>query len=286
MGSTWMSRLSNDTRISQLSIPGTHDSHCTRDNLKGMNSWGMIGRMIETQDTGIYQQLKNGVRYVDLRVGEGKRMRHGKVELRGELGDCLNEIDYFLKENSSEAVLVHIMWDHPDVDEPDWFTEHVREQWWNHRWEYSNEWPTLGGIRGRALLLRRFKDNSKSSVLGIDVRQFFGKDHSDTSQGKWDSSPQGNQSGDDYNDKWNMVQQHLQKAMNSSKDDNVVYITNSAGVYLFQGVQQRMPADYAEMNNPKLVYYLKDLKGKQRLGVVQMDFINEEASRLIYEKNF
>ena len=55
----WMSYIHDDTKISDISIPGTHDSGATH------SIFDVAGKC---QDLSIKQQLRVGVRFFDLRL--------------------------------------------------------------------------------------------------------------------------------------------------------------------------------------------------------------------------
>lgn len=91
--STWMKNISDSAYISTSTLPGTHDSHATRDKVSppAEAKWGT------TQDEAIWRQLQIGVRYLDLRLGNPNfSMRHGLAELFGNLDGVLSDILNFL----------------------------------------------------------------------------------------------------------------------------------------------------------------------------------------------
>ncbi|MET8630318.1 hypothetical protein ABZW30_42560 [Kitasatospora sp. NPDC004669] len=55
----WMAGLPNGFKLTQLTIPGTHDSCCT-DPVNG-TEWS------HTQNRGVPQQLERGIRFLDIR---------------------------------------------------------------------------------------------------------------------------------------------------------------------------------------------------------------------------
>lgn len=55
---TWMSNLPDDTYVSQMSLPGTHDAACSGTDYNST---------VETQQYGIEEQLNRGVRVLDFR---------------------------------------------------------------------------------------------------------------------------------------------------------------------------------------------------------------------------
>jgi len=64
-----MEKISNNSRINQINIPGTHDSgsyNIDKDGLPILNLFrGWWGK---TQNLDIYEQLIHGIRYFDIRI--------------------------------------------------------------------------------------------------------------------------------------------------------------------------------------------------------------------------
>lgn len=58
----WMSYISDDTPVTSLAIPGSHDSGC----------YAEMGYLGETQNLSIGEQLARGTRYFDIRVNNSK----------------------------------------------------------------------------------------------------------------------------------------------------------------------------------------------------------------------
>lgn len=292
MSEDWMSRLSDDLNVIEINIPGTHDSHATRDNIRGIGT--IEPEIATTQYMGIRDQLSNGVRYVDLRVGHGKRMRHGATLLSGELGDCLNEISTFLQRHPREVVLVVVMWD--DGAEADWFTQHVAEQWYTRGWWSGNHWPKLGeaGVRGKAVLLRRFNPTTQNNgIFGIDLlRPSINDTHERTQEpGKWNSNPKGSDCSKSPGDIARIATDHLRFAEETKPQDSGLCITNFAGVQYDPDkdlLHYVSPRTYADALNPMLLNLIRSQPPgrKVHLGVVQLDFMTAELSSAIWSSNF
>lgn len=93
----WMSYISDDTPITQMAIPGSHDSGC----------YGMPW-YAETQDLTFAEQLARGVRYFDIRVNNS---RDGYVVFHGPVNgvdyeDLLYDIDEFMDANPTEFLIL------------------------------------------------------------------------------------------------------------------------------------------------------------------------------------
>lgn len=176
---TWMGELGDDTKISKLSIPGTHNSAACRTALPS----------VQCQGESVTEQLKHGVRFLDIRVGRmlvgGKKDQelqviHGKFPVKIpfplKLLDALDEVYKFLQENPSETVIVSLKQEGSD----DWDNdqdEFAKAIWNNYidpqkdRWYLNPGIPTLGDARGKAILFRRFgvKDENLKNQFGFDA---------------------------------------------------------------------------------------------------------------------
>ena len=141
---TWMSALPDSMLISELSIPGTHDSGC-EDNHSAFDAGAA-----ECQDADIRHQLEAGVRFLDLRVDatNGRwEIYHGAYQFRS-LITVLNEIDSFLAENEGETVLCRIapwsndkykfLYGYPSDNLPSWNT--IAQS-------YQRIWQRAGAVR-------------------------------------------------------------------------------------------------------------------------------------------
>lgn len=182
----WMSFLDDNASVTQLTIPGTHNSHSTEDNYADPKGWPVKG-FAQTQYSPVSTQLTEGVRFVDLRVGHPNfSMRHGQCVLKGILNDVLNSINEFLNQHQTETVLVSIKWDDPNNGEPGDMGAAVWSQWNTRKWYSGNEWPLLKDVRGKAILLRRFG----GGPLGIDFGGFYGN-QSKGSPGAWNQQDDG-----------------------------------------------------------------------------------------------
>ena len=85
----WMARLPDDLLISELSLPGTHDSH-SFNGISGLWPWCAV-----CQRTPLPWQLNAGIRVLDIRLRhwwDDLRVYHGLVDLHASFADwCGNE---------------------------------------------------------------------------------------------------------------------------------------------------------------------------------------------------
>lgn len=159
-GREWMSVLRDDTPLSAIAIPGTHDSGSEKIYCAGI---------ARCQHLSVAQQLEAGCRFLDLRLavkGDRLVLIHGAAAafceknkiLQAYTLDALTESLYaFLKQHPTETVLVSVKMDRGS--NADRFVELLYEnyiQFSRRFWYTENRIPALGEVRGRAVLIRRF----------------------------------------------------------------------------------------------------------------------------------
>ncbi|WGS41943.1 phosphatidylinositol-specific phospholipase C domain-containing protein [Burkholderia sp. JSH-S8] len=96
----WMALLDENTRVSQLSLPETHDT---------MSFYG--GDAVATQTLRLRKQLNAGVRVFDIRlraIANKFAIHHGPVYQNAMFGDVLNDMTEFLRANPKETLFVRI----------------------------------------------------------------------------------------------------------------------------------------------------------------------------------
>ncbi|EGW33448.1 phosphatidylinositol-specific phospholipase C [Spathaspora passalidarum NRRL Y-27907] len=175
---SWLSEIDDNTKLSKLSIPGTHNSAACHTALPS----------VQCQGESITEQLKHGVRFLDIRVGKlfvGKDVKdlqviHGKFPVKIpfplKLTDALKEVYDFLNDNKSEVVIVSIKQEGSD----DWDNDNDEFGnliWDNYiqpnkdKWYLNTDIPRLGDARGKALLFRRFgvKNQEREQQFGFEA---------------------------------------------------------------------------------------------------------------------
>lgn len=104
--SNWMSCLPDDLYITDLSIPGTHDS--------GTAHTATCNSSAQCQQLSIHDQMYSGIRYFDLRIGPDMRIVHGPTncQFNGDglyLDRVMNWIREFLRNNPGETIILQPM---------------------------------------------------------------------------------------------------------------------------------------------------------------------------------
>jgi 1-phosphatidylinositol phosphodiesterase len=157
---SWMRELPDSTPLGALSIPGTHNSPTCHN----------AAPSVRCQAVSPVQQLKNGVRFFDLRVqvptpynpnSDALALVHSvfPISLTGTkyFRDLYNDITQFLKENPSETLIVSIKREGPGDGTDQQLSQILKKHYTNlQTWFTQPRVPTLGEVRGRIVLLRRF----------------------------------------------------------------------------------------------------------------------------------
>ncbi|MBP5154512.1 MAG: hypothetical protein ILP12_05850 [Lachnospiraceae bacterium] len=161
----WMSRLPDERLLSELFIPGTHDSGA---------DFAQLAYFSKCQSSGIRTQLEEGFRYLDIRLGvlesddpQELRFFHGicacrtgvwpwsaPLTLEAALSDCYA----FLDAHPSETVLFCVKFQQGDdtVELQRLLAKAIEKA--PRYWLLTDRLPTLGEARGKLVLLRRYPD--------------------------------------------------------------------------------------------------------------------------------
>lgn len=219
----WMSQLSQDRKINELSIPGTHDS---------VSFYG--GDAVKTQSVSMTGQLKAGVRFFDIRlrhIDNVFAIHHGSVFQNQFFGDILNQARDFIRQNPSEFILMRVKEEY-DAEK---VTQTFTQTFIDYSKKYSdviyhpaanNGFPTVKDVRGKIVFLIDFKVDCKSSdcdtsvlPLGINYSLFDIQDdyHVKTN---WD-----------LYDKWKKVKRYLDESNKREKTSTINYLSASGGSF-------------------------------------------------------
>jgi len=158
----WMGALDGNLRISDLSIPGTHDS---------MSHYG--GDIAKTQTLRLQPQLALGIRALDIRcrhIDDVFAIHHGQVFQNAYFGDVLEVCIGFLDRHPSETILMRVKEEYDPSNDTRTFAETF--QWYVDTYGASHFWtppldsnnnpngnlqnPTLDEVRGKIVILQDF----------------------------------------------------------------------------------------------------------------------------------
>lgn len=185
-GPCWMSHVDGSKYLDELSIPGTHDSGtCSVDNDTEPQS-----SQAKCQQDYIPTQLLEGIRYFDIRLGKNDKngdpgIDHGRCYLLKKdggymhLSDVIGYFKTFLSEKPSEALIMLVSRGNDEATDESVTTAFAKVMGKDPDLFYtSSRVPTLGEVRGKIVLLRRFglAGNSVSGhTWGLDLTQWDDK---------------------------------------------------------------------------------------------------------------
>lgn len=271
----WMSGIPNATFVSRLSIPGTHDSGALFEP---------FANTAKCQNIGIREQLNIGVRYLDIRcrhIGDAFTIHHGAVYQNLNFQDVINACIAFLEANPTETILMCVKEEHTPSDNTRSFeqTFNTYTQQNSSRWDLTDGLSSLGALRGKIKLVRRF---GSTETKGINATAWNDNTTFDIASNFGGIRVQDIYKVNDLASKWTAVEEVL----NAAKSDatNKLYINYTSGYKpnLFTIPNITTVANYV---NPKLgTYFTNNASG--RYGVIPMDFVNQSNAQLIVNKNF
>jgi len=278
----WMKNLSDETAITQISIPGSHDSGARYD-------FPIIEHTAKTQNLTISEQLDIGVRFLDIRCkisGNTFDIYHGAVYQKLSFKDIVSSIKEFLKKNPSEFILLSIKKE--DSKDNNLKFETILEKYISTDladilYRGSNtQFPKIQDVRGKAIMIKRFsgisnigydaysgwKDNSPNSIIDKGGYSFTIQDFYDV----------GNR---DY--KWDYINQQLTIAKASSK-------TSQLYLNFFSGTKKKVFGipninEVSNFINPRALQYFSTAE-KGHYGVCILDFVDAKHVSPIINTNF
>ena len=267
-GSDWMANLPDETHLYDLTIPGTHDSGATRSDF--------IGKFGQCQSLPIADQLTIGVRFFDVRlklIDGSLNVYHSFIDQKLTFDSVRTACKDFLAEHPNEVILLCIK---EEDDDNDGFAKAVegaiKED--GDLWYTSNSLPTLGEVRGKIILFRRFD----GSNYGINCRNGWSDNTDFTMQNGMTIHVQDYynlESKENIDTKWEKFTA-LAKTANESDVLCINFASGYTGMVNITAVSDKM--------NPKLTEYFADKKGG--FGITLCDFITPELATILIATNF
>jgi 1-phosphatidylinositol phosphodiesterase len=183
----WMTSLKDDIRLSELSIPGTHDT---------MSRYGID--YVITQSMTLPIQLGSGIRVLDIRCRHWRDkfpIYHGSFFQNVWFNDVLQMAVNFLKDNPGETILMRVKEEYKPEGNTRTFEETFRLEYWNHykahMWQRKDDDdvnPTLGEMRGKIVILQDFdRDKPKYGMpySTFNIQDYFALDGNRDLYNKW-----------------------------------------------------------------------------------------------------
>jgi len=291
----WMETVPDETKLSNMSIPGTHDSCTQHVDMR---------YIFQCQDASVATQLKYGYRYLDMRLVLEKRSGQETLVLKHNIARCkvsdspfsrtltladvLKDVYAFLDEHPSETVILCMKAENSKDDVADvqsvLYEAISREP---DRWYLKNEIPTLGEVRGKIVLATRFDD--KLAVGSERCGLYFGwadqGDRTVLENPTAVSAINGSETlcvQDRYNydtdDKINAIRTCLDNSQ-AAEDTFFLNFTSTSG-----SGAVGFPKEYAKHINLDLYDY--DWQAGTAYGIVIVDFAPKKIAEKIYQTNF
>jgi hypothetical protein len=271
----WMWGIASETKLSDMSIPGTHDTLSIHGgaNVQTQQDYGDSGQTLTAQ-------LERGIRAIDIRVRsvEGSfTIHHGSFYQKANFDDVLKKSRAFLQAHPTETIVMRLRAECPYKDaglfecanEPKSVNEAgVRDTFKGYVEKYSGLFhadsvsgkgrvpaPRLGDVRGK-IVLGSF-DNAGSDKYGI---QGFNDNKED------------NYEEPDIKKKWGYVRDNVNRAMASRSPDDLFLTYSSASNILYSYTPEYYAAGLGGKNgiNVQLMKHLNSSSG--RTGIIMMDF--------------
>lgn len=257
--STWMSRLPDDVLLSQLSLPGTHDSCALYDGL----SFGFA----KCQQWQLADQLRSGIRFIDVRcrhIGDRFQIYHGVINQHMTFDEVRDVCQKFLKDHPSECIVMSVKEESTADGNSQSFAETFADSTKSDGklWHISHDVPQLDAVRGRIVLIDRV-----GNLGGLKWNAIQRQDH-------YTAPPE---------KKAKLIRAHFEKAMQADGDQ--WFINFCSGVVASDLLT---PKAYALKSNAVAIEFLQQRSADKpfRLGTVVMDFPGEELIERIVETNF
>ena len=263
----WMSYIHDDTKISDISIPGTHDSGATH------SIFDVSGKC---QDLSIKQQLRVGVRFFDLRlqlVNDEFKIVHSFVKQNLSFKKVMKDLSNFINENNSEFIIISLKKEASDknstLDFKDKLTNDLNE--YKDIISFDKELPEyINDARGKIYIFDRY---------GLDYGIPLSNWSDDTSFEVNNYYVQDNYCISDLKEK----QEDIIKAIDyKNSNDNIVI--NFTSCYLDYGFPPTYAGSSANKINPWFYDYINE--SNMKLGIVVMDFMTIDLAKAIYMRNY
>ena len=278
----WMSQLPDAKKLSQLTLPGTHES-CT----------AFLTEAASCQNWDLATQLQHGIRYVDIRCRHVQNVfaiHHENIYVGFDFGEGVRDVCVdFLKANPTECIVMQVKHEYTDAD-PSLTFQQVFDgyrQGFESFFYTGDHIPTLGEVRGKIVVVRRFAVDSPGTVEGLMPLTWqdnvtFGVQY--TAQNgetvKFQIQDKYNLDPDGIGAKWLALKPLLDQA--NADPSDAWYINFASGT---------APADFDFPNavagtiNPQLYDYLGGAPFAARLGTLMLDFPDDNMIGRIIRLN-
>ncbi|OAA36753.1 Phosphatidylinositol-specific phospholipase [Beauveria brongniartii RCEF 3172] len=283
----WMGALRNDTLLTSLSIPGTHDTM----------TYAIGSDVLQCQNWNLSVQLAAGLRYFDVRArlrDDQLRIYHGDGDTGFGYQDVLLEVFGFLAQNPSEAVVMRVKQEGKPLGQRNTLTFEEAFNYYRHNssitakqaarhmhnWDPAAPLPALGDLRSKVLVLQDFPADhdgpaNKYGVAWDDGKQMVLED-------RW-IVPDVHH----LRDKWTAIREALERAAGDVQDNKALYLSHisaSVGVLPIEAAAGPKNGSVVGMND-ETGRWLESGDQTGRTGVVIFDFPGKRAIEAVLARN-
>lgn len=272
----WMASVDGTKKLSELSIPGTHNSGARYESYAGTAM---------CQTLTIDAQLNAGVRYLDIRgrhLNNTFEIYHGSVYQKMNFTDVLNLSANFLINHPTETIIMSIKEEHTSVGNTRsyeaTFDSYVQQN--PSLWQLGESVPMIDNMRGKIQLLRRF--NASNLPKGINATNWADNTTFEINTATANLKIQDQYKVPNNDGKWNVFTALTSEAKTGSA--NRLYINYSSG---YKSGLFGIPNTSTVSNdiNPRLTnFFTANTSG--RVGIIAMDFAEAGRNDLIVKTNF
>ncbi len=274
-GNNWMSGIKDNTSLADITIPGTHDSGTVYVD-------GIAGAWATTQPTTIADQLKLGVRYLDLRlmrdtgVNYNVRLVHGSINCYNASGGYLTlyevfeDIYSFLNQNPTETVIVSVKKDAGDninllADDINNLINLKSNYWYT-----SRTTPQLGNVRGKCVLAYRIGE------LGRGLNLNWGDQGSDGGAVDFGHMKVQDRYNMGTSNKWSNA---VKPMLDETKPDGKWYINHLSTT---GGGIASVKSNAGTMNSQMYQY---EMRNNKCYGIILADYMSDDIAKKIFKCN-
>lgn len=278
----WMSKLSDNLNLYELSIPGTHDSGTKEVAIN----------YAVCQFFTIAEQLSAGIRFFDIRLDGNLNLSHGGTDCHVSFTQVLDWCDDFLTAHPKETIIMRVKEEDGSISDKikNYFADPSNQKRVS-RFLRDTKLHKLGECRGKIVMLREFPEPDAGGPWGIPLTKGWPHDGSGTF-----TTPDGVNfyvedryfSASEVTHDTMNKKQHLEdafKALDNTQYKDYLFL-------LFNSIAMRIttfPYHYAwggsTCDRPMMPilsdllyeYFEKDKTGTQRAGILILDFYNNRG---------
>ena len=300
-GTTWMSHIPGSQRLSQINIPGTHDTGTAFTPFGESEQTSMA----KCQQLYIDEQLNVGVRAFDLRCSPVFWPDDPEIVHGSDFAVCMDRSGYtlnlsevfqttaeFLRAHNTETVIINVK---KDGGGDSWkvaqaIDSYIKDNRYPIYVPNSWEVPKLEDVRGKIVLMRRydFEDYSIQSSqfgFGYDLTKWDDIDYANIPGAKAIENSGGKVWAQDayklpVQDKRSHIKEAIEQANNGTIPGNS-YLYNYAS-----GTNPAIVLNYTrQINDWLLSQEMRAYMEDKRVGIFMMNYVDANLARLIYENN-